>query len=204
MKGKRFLYITIILAGVIAGIFLIKKNQELRRRAAGGEPVAQIMLSTSKLDERLARVDVMFKTGSEGGNLEKISSLSLRLKYPQDGDKELLLTDKNGIKTDKIYPNENFVNSDSWKFPVNKIYTEDNALNIDFAAVNLTTEGYSAKDFEKIASFYLKLGENKEALEYRLTVAKDESAIMTKTKPVTNILAYPENEFLTIKVSFEE
>ena len=193
MKGFRFIYIFLILVGVLAGVLLIRYNQDLRRLAKGPDKIGEIAFSREKgvsLPDGVKKVDLLFRTGTES-ELEKVSSLAFRFKIPAKENQKIELVNKDGEKTDVIFPDFELENSGEWKFPVNKVLKADDGLTFDFAAVNSNFSGYESSEYRTLASIYLKVeGEDKSISD--LVMERDSSSMLTKTRPVTNILTIPE------------
>mgnify|MGYP001605046115 FL=1 len=190
---KRYLFIIFIFGGVLAGVLLLRYNQDLRRLANGPEKVGEIAFSSEKetsLPGDITRVDLLFRTGPDD-DLQKISSVAFRFRIPEKDNQKIELVDKDGNPAAVIYPDVSLSNSGEWKFPVNEVLKDEDGVTFDFAAVNLSFSGYESSEYRSLASIYLRV-EGEDKIVSDLVMEKDTSSMLTKTRPVANILTIPE------------
>lgn len=177
---KKFLLILIVLLAILAGILLVKTNQDVREKAVGVG--GEIRFSSEKKGETY-RVDVLFKTTSQ--TPLNISTIALKLVSSEAKDKSVEVVDERGIPSNVIFVDEQ-VSQSGWSFPVNKVKRFTDKIEIELMAAYLKPQGFSTPNFTKIASFYLKPG-NGNTVSF--SVDNRATAIYTKDKPVKNILS---------------
>ncbi len=175
---KKLLLILIVLLAILAGIYLVKTNQEVREKAEsrGGE-----LKFSSEKDGQIYRVDVLFRSTSTVP--VDISTISLKLVSSEAATKSVEVVDEKGLRSSVISIDEQ-LSSNGWTFPVNKVIREDGKVEINLVAALNKTEGFSTANFTKLASFYLSGRDG----VVSFTVDREATAIYTKGKPVRNLL----------------
>jgi hypothetical protein len=137
-------------------------------------------------------VKLSFNTG-----LAAISSLSFRITYPYSGSTpELQVVDSSGNPINSLTPDSALASSGSWSFPVKSVTTSGGTVTMDFSAVNTDTSGYTSSSFVPLTTIYFKV--NRAPASIVLAFDSDETMMMTKTEPITNILIPPSNLTLTL------
>ena len=135
----------------------------------------QIYLNTSSNTHYVGEtfsVDIMINPSNQA-----ISSISTRISYPYSQTPQEL-------EVVSIEPSTDLIESGDWSFPVNETYTENGNILIDLSATNNTTAGYSG-DAIKLATINFKAN----AISSNdLTFDTDETKMLTKSEPITDIL----------------
>ena len=200
MSKKKLLFlIGLLILALILLLLLIFK------RGAGQdglvEKVGDLMVTTQETTGETGEVisvSVDFRTGNEN-EVFPISSLSFRLVYDYPGDEpDIVLVDKDGEITNKIFPYEKIANSDEWSFPVNRVVDADGKLQIDFAAVNTSTDGFLNQAYMPVATIYFLANKVPADNAFKLEFDLGSTKMMTKKSPPQDILNVPGNLNFTI------
>jgi hypothetical protein len=189
-KYSRIAIVVVALVAVFVLWNLAKRVQVLRSEASIPGNIGEVKAVVAQEEGDLQKVSLFFHTGVEEENSETISYLSFRLELPARGGL-VILTDENGLQVSELMIAEEFTDEEHWSVPVNKVYTEEDTLYIDFALVNLTKDGYRSHEQNRFAEFYLK--KDLVPAEISLGINKDFSFMYTKDRPVANIWEPPEN-----------
>jgi hypothetical protein len=183
-KWLKIALVVFVIYVLFTALGVIGKVKEYVSEASVSNNMAEVVLSRT-LQNNLMKNEIFLRTGN-GGESAAVSYIGFRLSLP-DG---VTLTDKDGKTTDSpIIVTDEYKNSEFWQFPVNKINSIEDKVFVDFAAVNLSKEGFSAGDFVKIAEFYSRENDNQNV---KFFLDSEYSFIYTKKRPVTNIWQVPE------------
>ncbi|OGM20793.1 hypothetical protein A2863_02705 [Candidatus Woesebacteria bacterium RIFCSPHIGHO2_01_FULL_38_9b] len=186
MKSLRRYYIFIIFLGVLVGLTLVRRDQYMRSLAQTPADVGTVKVLTEKLEgkENVSRINVMFRTGTAQDEVEAISSLAMRIYVKGQDSANLQIVDKNANESDKIEISSELPVGE-WRFPVNFVTKNEDGIVIDFAAINITKDGYLSSEYRKLATFYIK--NDKEESDFDLTFDNELSFMYSKRRPTTNI-----------------
>jgi hypothetical protein len=190
----RFLFMMLLFAGLVAGLYLVGENQNLARKAVApsggaGKIVVVPALVTHYPGETFS-TQIKLNTGGY-----PISSVAMRLTYPYTGTTpELDVVDQNGNPANVIYP-ETSVGS----FPINSVTRSGSKVTIDLAVVNLSTTGFMTSVDTTAATIYFKVNRAVTANPLTLTFETALSQMMTKADPPVDILNPPVNPVYTIQ-----
>lgn len=186
MKSLRRYYIFIIFLGVLVGLTLVRRDQYMRSLAQTPADVGTVKVLTEKLEgkENVSRINVMFRTGTAQDEVEAISSLAMRIYVKGQDSANLQIVDKNANESDKIEISSELPVGE-WRFPVNFVTKNEDGIVIDFAAINITKDGYLSSEYKKLATFYIK--NDKEESDFELTFDNELSFMYSKRRPTTNI-----------------
>lgn len=132
--------------GVVAGVYLINQQQEIREKAA--TPQGQATVSISPADGTLAigqslPVSIYFNTENI-----PISAIAVRVQYPYSGASPALTASN-------IQINSALLSTGNWTCPVKRVYTEAMNAHIDIACVNTSTTGFITSTNTLLATFTL-------------------------------------------------
>src|SRR3989344_7083115 len=186
MKSLRKYYIFIIFLGVLVGLTLVRRDQYMRSLAQTPADVGTVKVLTEKLEgkENVSRINVMFRTGTAQHEVEAISSLAMRIYVKGQDSANLQIVDKGANESDKIEISSELPVGE-WRFPVNFVTKNEDGIVIDFAAINITKDGYLSSEYKKLATFYIK--NDKEESDFELTFDNELSFMYSKRRPTTNI-----------------
>ena len=186
MKSLRRYYIFIIFLGVLVGLTLVRRDQYMRSLAQTPADVGTVKVLTEKLEgkENVSRINVMFRTGTAQDEVEAISSLAMRIYVKGQDSANLQIVDKGANESDKIEISSELPVGE-WRFPVNFVTKNEDGIVIDFAAINITKDGYLSSEYKKLATFYIK--NDKEESDFELTFDNELSFMYSKRRPTTNI-----------------
>lgn len=148
---------------------------------ADGEIFLQTSSNTYNIGETFP-VEIYFNPHEK-----TISSVSMRISYPY-------LQTPEELKAIDVQPASSLTSTGKWSFPVNKVYLQDNNVVIDLSAINSTVSGYSGGNTH-LATINFKanaLSDN------TLVFDPNETKMLTKSEPVTNILDSANGISLTI------
>ncbi len=181
------LSLTVLVAGVVVGVFLLRANQSYLNKAAVPEGAGRIWLEPSGGEiakgER-KKVDIYFTTG-EGDSAHYISAISLRIVL--DNNTILKLEGESG-NSSRLIINPDLLLSGYWTAPVNELKQDGQKTIIDLGAVNTSTTGYKAGSPQKLASFYVEALEEGTAT---FTFDNVESHMFSKAGSSEDILQNP-------------
>jgi hypothetical protein len=192
MSKKKLLIIIGLLVLILGFVWLFwffGRTQEVKK--VGGLDITPSVPSAVTGD--VFRIDVNFRTGTDG-EARAISALSFRLTYDYPGvNPDIQVVDKDGVPSNTVYPSEEFLLSGEWTFPVRSVTQNNGSVVIDFAAANLSTEGYIEEISKTIASIYFRADEVPDAGAFTLEFNNDQTKMMTKDDNPVNILSVPTN-----------
>jgi hypothetical protein len=189
-KYSRIIIVVVALVAIFVLWSLAKRVQVLRSEASIPGNIGEVKAVIEQVEGDLQKVSLFFHTGIEEEKSETVSYLSFRLELPARSGL-VLLTDESGLQVSELTLAEEFADEEVWDVPVNKIFTEEDTLYVDFALVNVTKDGYKSHELNRFAEFYLKKDLVPE--EISLGVNKDYSFMYTKDRPVVSIWEAPEN-----------
>lgn len=153
-KRKRNKEILLALLGILTltigtavGIILIKRNQEIREKAATPAGTVRVFLSpenkTIKTGESFD-VNILLDTA---GNY--ISAITISLTYPYN-------TAQPPIKVENIQINSKLIVENSWSFPIKTFQTSNGLAEVRIGGINSSTTGYKTNGEEILATLTLK------------------------------------------------
>lgn len=183
----KVLILTVIVAGLFTAYSLVRRSAFLSTNALVPKSVGGLDAVKSEAASGLVPIDLMLRTGSSESDVEAVSTVSLKVNITSKSASQLTITDQDGNPVTLLTPGSQFSQSTDWKFPVNNILSESGKLTIEFAAVNTGLAGYSAYTSERLTTFYVKGADSAEDVD--LQFDKNNSLILTKRRPVTNIWA---------------
>ena len=176
--------IIILAGGVVAGVMLIRQQQELREKAAvpGGQARVSLFPTLGNLnvgDD--IPVSVYFNTSGVS-----ISSISLRLLYPFSGAQP-------EVTTSNIEINPIIENSGNWNCPKKSITTEGQNVAIDIECANISATGYATSTDTLLSTFSLTVGQIPQTNPFTLSFDPSQSIITQKSNGA-DILNIPDDE----------
>lgn len=179
--------IVILAGGVVAGVMLVRQQQELREKAAvpGGQARVSLFPTSGSFNigDNLP-VSIYFNTSGVA-----ISSVRLRLIYPFTGTSP-------EITASDIEINQIIEKSGNWNCPTKSITTEGQNIAIEVACANIGATGYATSSDMLLASF--KLTVNKIPQTNPFTLRFDPSmSIITQKSNGQDILNIPDTETAT-------
>ncbi len=179
--------IVILAGGVVAGVMLMRQQQELREKAAvpGGQARVSLFPTSGSFNigDNLP-VSIYFNTSGVA-----ISSVRLRLIYPFTGTSP-------EITASDIEINQIIEKSGNWNCPTKSIATEGQNIAIEVACANIGATGYATSSDMLLASF--KLTVNKIPQTNPFTLRFDPSmSIITQKSNGQDILNIPDTETAT-------
>ena len=129
-----------------------------------------------------------------------ISSVTWRISYPYSGTTpELNVVDPIGTQATQIVPLTPFTGATDWTFSVNSVSRANGQVTIDFAAVNTSTAGYTSNVDVPMARIYFKANRLPAVNPTQLTFDPLQTKMLSKTTPLTDILAAYQN--FTIRIT---
>jgi len=176
--------IIILAGGVVAGVMLVRQQQELREKAAvpGGQARVSLFPTLGNLnvgDD--IPVSVYFNTSGVS-----ISSISLRLLYPFSGTQP-------EVTTSNIEINPIIENSGNWNCPKKSITTEGQNVAIEIECANISATGYATSTDTLLATFSLTVGRIPQTNPFTLSFDPSLSIITQKSNGA-DILNIPDDE----------
>jgi hypothetical protein len=179
--------VVVLAGGIIAGVMLVRQQQELREKAAvpGGQARVSLFPTSGSFNvgDNMP-VSIYFNTSGVS-----ISSIRLRLVYPFSGTSP-------EITASDIEINQIIEKSGNWNCPTKSITTEGQNIAIDVACANIGATGYSTNLDTLLASF--KLTVNKIPQTNPFTLRFDPSmSIITQKSNGQDILNVPDSETAT-------
>ncbi len=136
-----------LVVGTAIGIILVKKNQEIREKAATPTGTVRVFLSpetkTIKKDENFD-VNILIDTA---GNY--ISALTINLTYQYSSPEP-------PIKAENIQINSNLLVNGGWNFPIKTYDASDGLAEIRIGGLNSSTTGYKTSGEEILATITFK------------------------------------------------
>lgn len=178
------LAIIVLAGGVVAGVMLVRQQQELREKAAvpGGQARVSLFPTTGifNVNDSLP-VSVYFNTSGVS-----ISAITLRLIYPFTGTAP-------EITTSDIEINQVIEKSGDWNCPTKSVTTEGQNIAIDIACANIGATGYSTNSDTLLATFDLTVNRVPQSNPFSLRFDPSRS-IVTQKSNGQDILNIPDNE----------
>lgn len=178
------LAIIILAGGIVAGVFLVRQQQELREKAAvpGGQARVSLFPTSGsfKVGDSLP-VSVYFNTSGVS-----ISSIKLRLLYPFTGTSP-------EISASDIEINQVIEKSGNWNCPTKSVTTEGQNIAIDIACANISATGFSTNSDTLLATFDLTVNSIPQTNPFSLRFDPSQSIITQKSNG-QDILNIPNNE----------
>lgn len=179
--------VIVLAGGIIAGVMLVRQQQELREKAAvpGGQARVSLFPTSGSFNvgDNMP-VSIYFNTSGVS-----ISSIRLRLVYPFSGTSP-------EVTASDIEINQIIEKSGNWNCPTKSITTEGQNIAIDIACANIGATGYSTSSDTLLASF--KLTVNKIPQTNPFTLRFDPSmSIITQKSNGQDILNIPDSETAT-------
>lgn len=187
-KKKRLYKLFIILSfvvGVLVGSFSIKQYQMVASFKEGPESVGSVNVSAGDFEDETILVSVTFKTGNGENKVEPVSLVSTNLSITSKSGNHIEIVDANGEVYNQIIPGEILTGSEDWKVQVNEVDAGDESINVRFLADNETLGGYSSAKDETLYIFWVRGAASKDDLNFEFD--KEESVMLSKSRPVTNI-----------------
>lgn len=176
--------VIILAGGVVAGVMLVRQQQELREKAAvpGGQARVSLFPTLGNLnvgDD--IPVSVYFNTSGVS-----ISSISLRLLYPFSETQP-------EVTTSNIEINPIIENSGNWNCPKKSITTEGQSVAIEIECANISATGYATSTDTLLATFSLTVGRIPQTNPFTLSFDPSLSIITQKSNGA-DILNIPDDE----------
>ncbi len=139
--------ILLLVVGTAIGIILVKKNQEIREKAATPTGTVRVFLSPeSKTIKKGETFDVNVLLDTAGNY---ISALTINLTYQYSSSEP-------PIKVENIQINSSLLVNGNWNFPI-KTYDASNGLaGIRIGGLNSSTTGYKTSGEETVATITFK------------------------------------------------
>jgi hypothetical protein len=176
--------VLILAGGVVAGVMLVRKQQELREKAAvpGGQARVSLFPTTGnlKVGDNVP-VSVYFNTSGVS-----ISSVNLRLVYPFSGINP-------EVTTSDIEFNPVIEQSGNWNCPTKSVTTEGQNIAIDLECANISAQGYSTNTDTLFATFKLTVVRIPQTNPFSLKFDPSTSMITQKSTG-QDILSIPDKE----------
>jgi len=176
--------VLILAGGVVAGVMLVRQQQELREKAAVPNGQARVSLFPTtgnlKVGDSIP-VSVYFNTSGVS-----ISSIKLRLIYPFSGSNP-------EVSTSAIEFNQVIEQSGNWNCPTKSATTEGQNIAIDIACANISAQGYSTNTDTLFATFKLTVVRIPQTNPFSLRFDPGTSMITQKSSG-QDILSIPSNE----------
>lgn len=178
------LAVLILAGGVVAGVLLVRQQQELREKAAvpGGDARVSLFPTSGSLDVGgTLPVSVYFNTSGI-----PVSSVKLRLTYPFVG-----VTPE--VSASKIEINQVIEGSGNWNCPTKTVTTEGQNIAVDIACANISASGFSTNTDTLFATFELLVNRVPQTNPFSLRFDPSNSIITQKSNG-QDILNIPDNE----------
>lgn len=184
--NKQQIYAVILMGvGLVVGTFLIYQNQKLRLKEGNREKLGSLVVQKGDNFGDVKTFNIVVSTGDlNSGESVPVSSISVKLKVGDKGEKMAFVNERQEPFR-KVVPAEKIADDGKWLFPVNTIYEEDGQNYVEFVAVTTDISGYSTLTPMKLGTIYVKTSSvNFPVVE----VLKEYTKLMSKVKPVVNIL----------------
>jgi len=130
-----FVGLIVLVIGVVAGIILLRNNQDIRREASTSEGTATVSLDPESgqfsVNDQFS-INVYF-------NPENIliSAVAVRLSYPVEG-----ISPKITAGTPQI--SQSLLAGGEWTCPIKEVNTSSSIINIDISCINTSTTGFTS------------------------------------------------------------
>lgn len=178
------LILFILGGGIVAGVLLVREQQELREKAAvpGGQARVSLFPTTGKFNigDSLP-VSIYFNTSGVS-----ISSIRLRLIYPFTGTSP-------EVTASDIEINQVIEKSGNWNCPTKSVTTEGQNIAVDIACANIGATGYATTSDTLLATFKLNVTRIPQTNPFTLRFDPSQSIITQKSNG-QDILNIPDNE----------
>lgn len=185
MNKQQIIAVILIGAGLLAGTFLVYKNEQFRDKMQAREKLGSISFERGDNFGDIKTVNLIISTGDlDTQNEAFISSISIKAKLGNTGEK-LEFVDNLHQPALGVTLSDTFADNGEWLFPVNTIYQKDGQYYLDFVAVNTSTSGFSALTPVRLGTVFIKssLVDTPD-----FTLVAEDTKMMSKNKPVINIL----------------
>lgn len=179
---KNKLMIAVGIVGIAVLLVFFKGRQIRLSRALTPSKVGDIKIETEVVESGMQKAKIYFRTGTNIENAEVISTIILKI--VATGSDDLILVDEEEHEIANIEPSESLHGSGEWIFPVNQISYSDEGVVIEFAAVNITPQGYKAGGYSELGSFLFS-GSGESPVSFNFD--RESSHIYSKGRPVTDI-----------------
>jgi len=176
---RNFIFLFVALVIFFLGFTFAKTRVYLASLALTPSSAGDVIVVSEVQDNGLTKVELRIRTGTNK------KDVAVRLSVSSADSSNIKLVNKDGGATSNITPNEELVSTGYWQFPTNRTETKEGEIVVDFAAVNVTKDGYSSKTYENIASFYLTGVKSKDNLQFKFD--ENLSQMFSKRRPVTDI-----------------
>lgn len=183
-----FLIVLVIIILVLLNFFLPNILETLNKNS--NIPESNKITVAPELVEQennIYAVDINFRTQDDSGEINKISAVSFSLTYPRDPNNQVEVVTVEGEKTDTVAAGEEISSNPDWRIPINSVVNNNGGVTIDFAAVNVSPEGFSSVNGTTLATIYFKAKEPLQEDTFILNFNSDNTIILTKTSPTKNI-----------------
>lgn len=136
-----------LVLGTAIGIILVKKNQEIREKAATPTGTVRVFLSPeTKTIQSGQTFDVNILLDTAGNY---ISALTINLTYQYNSSEP-------PIKVENIQINSDLIVNGGWNFPIKSYEASDGLAEIRIGGLNSSTAGYKTTGEETLATLTLK------------------------------------------------
>lgn len=164
--------VLVLVAGIYAGVQLVKQRQNLQEQAAvpGGQARVSLFPTSGsfKVGDSLP-VSVYFNTSGVS-----VSSVKLRLVYPFTGTAP-------EVTASNIQINQVIESSGDWNCPTKSVTTEGQNVAIDIACANIGASGYSTTSDTLLATFNLTVNQIPQSNPFSLRFDPSQSIITQKS-----------------------
>jgi len=127
--------VTILIIGVIAGVFLLRRNQNIKKKASSPGGTATVSLNPQNGQFNVG--DDFSVTVSFNPQGQLISAIAVRLSYTFEGsDVEL------SAQTPQI--SQTLLSSGNWTCPIKEVDIGNSIVNIDISCINTSTTGFTS------------------------------------------------------------
>lgn len=186
MNRDQIIAVIIIGLGLVVGSVFVYRFQKLSVKEDKRDSVGSIVFKGGEISGDVRGFDLLITTGDlENDITVPISSISIKAEIDNGGVTDLRFVNEKQENIDSVYIPKEVSGGDEWLIPVNSIYQEDGKYFLELVAVNTKIEGFSSLIPFKLGSIYIKTSSlNKPTIK----IVKDYTKIMSKEKPVVNIL----------------
>jgi len=140
--------LVVLVIGLIAGLILIRSQQNVSEKASTSTGVAKVKISpetkTIKVGDSF-NADIYFDTGGRS-----ISAITILLTYTYSGSEPPITTEEL-VKIDS-----NLVLDGNWNFPIKSVATQNGTVQIKIGGFNKSQSGYTSSGEEPLASITFK------------------------------------------------
>lgn len=175
-----FLIILVIIILALLNFFLPNILEALNKNASRPESnKITVMPELVQEEDNIYAVDINFRTQDDSGEINKVSAVSFSLSYPKDLN--------NPVEITEVKIGEEIAVDPNWRIPINSVVNNNGGVTIDFAAVNISPEGFTSVNGTTLATIYFKAQEPLREDAFILNFDSDNTIILTKTSPTKNI-----------------